>query len=130
MKYKNIVGLQDMTDKLYHLKRLEEIAQGDERFVKDMVSTFVENVTVDIKSIQKLQLSEDWIKIAEFAHKLASNFAYLGAGSLHALAGNIEKSVILDQNLTGIAEKTGQLCSGGLQLIDELKRDFGIPDIV
>ncbi len=115
-----------MSHKLYNLKKLSEIAQGDEGFVRDMVVTFVENVTAEIESIQKLKISEKWTSIAEIAHKLASNFAYLGADDLHALAVNIEKSVINDQNLSGIADKAGQLCESGLLMINELKVDFKI----
>jgi HPt (histidine-containing phosphotransfer) domain-containing protein len=115
-----------MMNKLYNLKKLNEIAQGDEGFVQDMVITFVENVTEEIESIKKLKTLENWTAIAEIAHKLASNFAYLEAESLHALAVNIEKSVILNHNVSNMPEKTEQLCSGGLLLINELKKDFGI----
>ena len=115
-----------MNHKLYNLKKLDEIAQGDQGFIRDMLVTFVENVTVDIESIQSLKLAENWTSIAETAHKLASNFAYLGADRLHALAVDIEKSVIRDQNLTGVADKTNDLCNDGVLLISQLKKDFNI----
>lgn len=115
-----------MMNKLYNLKKLNEIAQGDNDFVQDMLITFVENATEEIESIKKLKTLESWTAIAEIAHKLASNFAYLEADSLHALAVNIEKSVILDQNVSSVLEKTEQLCSEGTLLINELKKDFGI----
>ncbi len=121
-------GIESMANKHYNLKKLSEIAQGDDGFIREMVATFVENVTVEIESIQKLKSSESWTTIAEIAHKLASNFAYLGADNLHALAVNIERSVINDGNLSGVSEKTTELCSLGELLISELKRDFDIPD--
>ena len=117
-----------MVSKRYNLKKLNEIAQGDSGFIREMVATFVENVTAEIDSILKLKSSESWTNIAEISHKLASNFAYLGADELHALAVNIEKSVINDQNLSGVSEKTEKLCASGLLLISELKKDFEIPD--
>ncbi len=110
--------------KLYHLKKLIEIAQGDEGFIRDMIVTFVENVTAEIESIQSLKTSESWTTIAEIAHKLASNFAYLGADELHALAVNIEKSVVVDRNLVGISDKAEKMCVDGSLLISELKKDF------
>ena len=113
-------------NKLYNLKKLKEIAQGDDGFVREMVVTFVESVAVELEGIQKLNLSESWTTIAEISHKLASNFAYLGADDLHALAVNIEKSVIIDQNLSGVSEKAEKLCVEGVLLINELKKDFGI----
>ncbi len=119
-----------MIKKLYNLKKLNEISQGDEKFIREMIDTFVENVTIEIKSIQELKTSGHWTAIAEIAHKLASNFAYLGADDLHVLAATIEKSIIADQNLSGISEKTEQLCIDGNLLISELKKDFDIPDVV
>jgi len=115
-----------MGNKSYNLKKLDEIAQGNDDFIKDMVVTFVENVTADINGIQSFKSVENWTAIAETAHKLASNFAYLGATGLHALATDIEKSVLLEHNLTGIADKTDKLCHDGVLLIGQLKKDFFI----
>lgn len=113
-----------MDHKYYNLKKLDEIAQGDQAFIREMLVTFVENVTTDIEGIERLKLAERWTEIAEIAHKLASNFAYLGAGNLQTLAANIERSVIDDQNLTGILDKTNRLCRDGNLLIEQLKNDF------
>ena len=111
---------------LYNLKKLDDIAQGNKEFIKDMVVTFVENVTNDIECIQSFKSVENWTAIAETAHKLASNFAYLGATSLHTLAVDIEKKVLMEHNLTGIVEKTDKLCHEGILLVGELKKDFCI----
>ena len=115
-----------MDDRLYNLKKLEEIAQGDTGFIKEMVVTFVENVTTEIDSIQLLKSQEKWTDIAETAHKLASNFAYLGADRLQALAADIEKSVLNDNNLTNVADKTEKMCDDGILLIGQLKEMFDI----
>lgn len=115
-----------MIRKLYNLRKLNEITQGDPDFIQEMVVTFVENVSIDIESIHNLKLSDNWKGIAEIAHKLASNYAYLGADNLHALAVNIEKSVVNDHNLSGILEKVERLCSDSSLLINELRKDFEI----
>ena len=116
--------------KFYNLKKLDEIARGDQGFVREMVVTFVENVTNDIDSIQSLKLVENWTVIGETAHKLASNFAYLGADSLQVLAASIEKMIINDKNLEGIADKTEKMCSEGTLLVNQLKKDFDITGII
>ena len=115
-----------MDHKLYNLKKLDEIAQGDQNFIREMVVTFIENVTAEIDSIQSLKSLEKWTDIAETAHKLASNFAYLGADKLQVLAADIEKSVLLENNLTNIADKTEKMCNIGILLIDQLKEKFKI----
>lgn len=115
-----------MVHKHYNLKKLDEIAQGNQGFIREMLVTFVENVTSEINSIQSFKAAMDWVSIAEAAHKLASDFAYLGANSLHALAADIEKSVLNDNNLTGVTDKTDKLCNEGILLISQLKKDFCI----
>jgi len=115
-----------MTPKRYNLKKINEIASGDQDFVKDMLVTFVENVSNEVGHIHTLRPSENWAAIAEKAHKLASNFAYLGAKNLQALAANIEKSVLYDDNLFGIADKTDQMCEEGILLVEQIKNDFKI----
>jgi len=113
-----------MGTKVYNLKKLEEIAHGNQGFIRDMLVTFVENVSDDIVGIQSCKSIENWTAIAETAHKLASNFAYLGATKLQTLAVDIEKSVLIERNLTGVAEKTDKLCNDGILLVNQLKKDF------
>ena len=115
-----------MGQKLFNLKKLDEIAQGDETFVRDMVVEFVKNVTAAVDQIQTFKSAEKWKDIAEIAHKLASNFAYLGADTLQALASDIEKSVLCFNNLTGITEKTEKMCTDGILLMGQLKEKFEI----
>jgi len=115
-----------MDQMLYNLHKLEEIARGDQDFIRDMVTTFVENVSSDLGKISSFKSVENWKSIGEVAHKLASNFAYLGAGGLHDLSANIERSILNDNNLTGIAEKTDMLYQEGVMMVDQVKKDFFI----
>jgi len=115
-----------MGDKLYNLNKLDEIAQGDQIFIQEMLVTFVENVTIEVGNIQSFKSMENWTAIAEAAHKLASNFAYMGASGLQALASNIERSVLKDHDLTGIEDKTDQMCINGILLVEQLRNDFNI----
>ena len=113
-----------MAQKSYSLKKINEIGQGDQEFVNGMLVTFLENVTGSMEKIGRLRLDENWTAIAEIAHKLASNFAYLESKSLQALASDIEKSVLIENNLSGIADKTNKLFDGSILLVEQLKNDF------
>ena len=113
-----------MEQKPYNLTKLEDIAQGDEDFVHEMLVTFVENVTEDVEKVQSLRLSENWKTIAEIAHRLASRFAYLSITSLQTLSIDIETSVLKDNNLGGISEKTDRLCREAIDVVGLLKIDF------
>ncbi|MDR2037882.1 MAG: Hpt domain-containing protein [Bacteroidales bacterium] len=115
-----------MTDKLYDLKKIIEISSGDDNFVREMVVTFVENVTDEIENIEQLKKNENWTTIAEISHKLVSNYAYLGADDLRTTAADIEKSVVVDHRFDEIAEKATYLCNHSKTLINKLKVDFNI----
>ena len=113
-----------MERKLYDLSKLQEIAQGDQAFIDDMLVTFVENVTEDIEKIQSLRPLEEWKTIAEIAHKMATRFAYLNIGSLQTLAADIELSVLNYNNFEGIVEKIEKLCDESSFLLERMKNDF------
>ena len=113
-----------MNYKSYDLKNITEIANGDEWFIRDMLLLFVNNVTEDIGKIQTLIPLEKWTSIAEVAHKMVPRFAYLSASQLQNLSSDIEKSVLIDNNLSEIAEKAEKLCKDSTMLVEQLKNDF------
>ena len=109
-------------NKLYSLDKLKEIAQGDDTFVQDMIITFVETVSEEVKNIQKLLDADEWNAIRQTVHKLIINYAYMDAESLFALSADIENKIKNGSNLTEITALTRQLCADSLVLIDELKK--------
>ena len=113
-----------MVQKPYSLDKLLEIANGDQAFVDDMLVLFIDNVTEDIEKIKSLRQTDDWKAIAGIAHRLASRFAYLCVDGLYKLSDDIEKSVLVRNDLEGIAEKTDRLCKEGILLIEEFKNEF------
>ena len=118
-----------MEHKLYDLGKLQEIAQGDEAFVNEMVVTFVENVTEDIEKIQSLRAFEEWKAIGEIAHRLATRFAYLDIDGLQALSADIEKATLICECFDGIAGKTERLCDETTLLLERLKNDFELNSV-
>ena len=111
-------------NKLYSLEKLKEIAQGDDAFVREMAITFIDNVSVEITNIQKLIDEGEWKTIGGIVHRLAPNYAYMGAETLYKLAADIEKKIKDDYNLTETTTITRQMCADSLVLIDELKKYF------
>jgi len=113
-----------MAQKKYSLDKLNEIGQGDQEFVNGMLATFLENVTNALQKIEVLKVNEKWVDIAEIAHKLASNFAYLESKCLQEIASDIEKSVLNEKNYNDIAAKTDKMCRDSMLLVDQLRQDF------
>lgn len=113
-----------MDNKLYSFEKLNEIAQGDDAFVQELVITFIDTVSEETGNIQKLMEVGDWKAIGGIAHKLASNYAYMNAESLYTLAANIEKGIKKNCDLTEITAMTRQMCTDSLVLIDELRKNI------
>ena len=113
-----------MEPKSYSLNRLNDMSQGDKEFVQSMLVMFVENVINSIDMIRPLKTAENWRAIGEIAHKLASNFAYLDSGSLQEIAIDIERSTLIHNNLTGIADKIEKMCNDAVILVTQIKSDF------
>jgi HPt (histidine-containing phosphotransfer) domain-containing protein len=112
-----------MNNKFYSLEKLKEIAQGDDAFVQEMITTFIDTASVEIKNVQRLMDVGDWKTIGEIAHKLATNYAYMGAESLYTLTDNIEKKIQNGCDLTEIPEMTRRMCADSLVLIDKLRKN-------
>ena len=111
-------------NKLYSLEKLEEIAQGDNVFIQNMITTFIDNVSEEIKNIPKFIDAGKWNTIKSIAHKLAPSYSYMDAESLFALAANIEKEIRYEGDLSEITTMTHQMYAESLVLIDELKKNF------
>jgi len=111
-------------NKLYSLDILQEIAQGDDAFVQDMITTFIDNVSGEAENIRKLMDAGEWQSVGGIAHKLAPNYAYMDSESLYKLAAEIEMKIKNGSDLTEITELTRKMYADTLVLIDELKKTF------
>lgn len=110
-----------MDNRIYSLEKLNEIAQGDDVFVQELIITFIETASEEIENMQKLMEVGDWKAIGKIAHKLAPNYAYMDSEPLYTLAVNIEKK-IQKSDLAEITEMTHQMYTDSLVLIDELRK--------
>jgi len=108
--------------KLYSLNKLNEIAHGDDAFVQEMVSTFIDSVSEEVANIQRLIDAGEWKTISAIVHKLAPSYAYMDAESLYALVADIENKIQNKHDLAEITTMTRQMCADSLILIDELKK--------
>lgn len=109
-------------DKLYSFDKLNEIAGGDEAFVKELVVTFIDSVSSEVENMQRFMQTGDWKAIGAIVHKLTPNYAYMDSQALFELAASIEKEIKSDGNLNEITVKTNRMCADSLVLINELKK--------
>lgn len=64
--------------KLYSLEKVNELADGDESFIKILVETFLEEIPVDLENMSKAVANNDSKAAYQFAHKMKPNFLLFG----------------------------------------------------
>ncbi len=77
--------------KYINLDYLQELSDGDDDFIKDMIHTFLVNVPNYIHDFRKLKFSKDCEGMQSFAHKSKATFMFMGLESLSHDAALIEK---------------------------------------
>jgi len=91
---------------IYSLNKLREISQGDEDFVSQMVSIFIEQATLSIKDLRQAQEEKDYEKIRNLAHKIKPSFDNLDIVVLKENVRKLEKidTEIAVEELPALAE--------------------------
>ncbi|HAD96808.1 MAG TPA: hypothetical protein DCG19_05335 [Cryomorphaceae bacterium] len=92
-----------MSDKIYDLSQLEELAGGSEEFVNSMVDTFLEHTPSQLEEMKKAFSGKDWTTMGAIAHKIKPNIDLFGIKSIYTDIREIEskgKNGVEDAALT------------------------------
>lgn len=74
------------------LSYLNEISDGDQDFIADVLGTFLEEMPKDIEQMNQALLANDVVSIGKMAHKTKSTLHTLGLYELKELALKIEQT--------------------------------------
>ena|SRR5687768_1029996 len=88
----------DFTKRVSNLDYLQALANGNEQFIKEMISIFLVEMPQEIKSLEESIRKKSFEKIKLAAHKLRSTLPFVGLDKV------IEKEVIEIEKMA--AEKT------------------------
>jgi HPt (histidine-containing phosphotransfer) domain-containing protein len=115
--------------KYYNLEYLEEISDGDSKFINEMLSEFIQNTPRVINELKRLANEENWNQLHYVAHKFAPSFDFIGAEhikyDIHRLEECSENFESKDAVMV-LIENIGEF---SIQVISELKSDFKISEI-
>jgi signal transduction histidine kinase/CheY-like chemotaxis protein/HPt (histidine-containing phosphotransfer) domain-containing protein len=75
------------------LKNLYHISGGDEKFVKQMLGTFIETTETGLNAMQRAAVSGQWESVAAIAHKLSPPCRHIGAVDLYHNLRDIEENI-------------------------------------
>ena len=66
--------------KNYNLEGVEEMAGGDQDFLKVVVQTFIEEIPPDLEAMNKCVAENNPKEAYQYAHKMKPNFQMFGLG--------------------------------------------------
>jgi CheY-like chemotaxis protein len=105
---------------------LVEITSGNTPFMIELITIFIEEVPEAIAKIKAFYHNNDWLAVQTAAHKLRSNYKYVGAGEAEKLLQHLDTDFGHEQNkqtygsyIDALEKMTSQII---LTLLEEKKR--------
>lgn len=94
-----------------NLENLYHIAGGDEKFVKQMLESFITTTEKGLSEIKEAVIGEKWETAADIAHKLMPPCRHIGAITLFNLLHDIESNIRNNIKTEGVEGLTGKSIS-------------------
>ena len=88
------------------LKALYHLGDGDQQFIKDLLNMFILNSEKSLVTMEEALKNQEWEKIADEAHRLASPSLHLNALDFHEL---LKKMEYITRNRTNLSQLPGLL---------------------
>lgn len=107
-----------------NLSYLKDFSDGDEKFISDLISTFITQTDTEIVRLKEALKHSDFEKIAKICHKLRSSMGFMGvAAELIGKLKYIEKLGAENPGATKIqTEEVIETCGN---INQELKEELG-----
>lgn len=113
-----------MEERLYDLSLIEEMAGGDQDFMKELAETFVSSVPPVVEAMVEAYRAKRWHDMGQEAHSLKSNIETLQIKSIsaeiRAIESNGKHAIHLDELAPLIAKVETVL----LAAMDQIKQQF------
>lgn len=112
--------------KLYDLTFLNDYADGDEVFVREMITMFLTDTPEMLDLLVKYNKEENWEQLKEKAHKIKSQMSFMGLKFCHEQTDKIEQAAANKTYLgeiTQMIESVNTYCS---KVFSQLKNDYGL----
>ncbi|MBG6185727.1 response regulator [Flavobacterium sp. CAN_S2] len=113
------------TEKLINFKYLKDFAEGDDSFIKNMISIFLENTPETMAIILKSNKNDDIKTLKEEIHKLKSSISLLGitkaSDSIAIIENEIETNPLSEKRKEEVVylNEICQLAIKELELVEE-----------
>ena len=97
-----ITGPKSGNEEKLNLQNLYHLSGGDEKFVKQMLISFIETTEKGLKDLKEAAVKQQWGSAADIAHKIQPPCRHTGAMDLYKLLNNIERTIRSNENTDSI----------------------------
>jgi len=109
----------------YDLESVEEMADGDQDFVKVVVQTFLEEIPPDLEGMNQAVTQDNPQQAYQYAHKMKPNFQMFGLGLMPQIK-ILESWAKAGENRDEVREATRIITDKYKKAEKELKEDFDL----
>ncbi|MDA3953414.1 MAG: Hpt domain-containing protein [Bacteroidales bacterium] len=107
--------------KIVDLSYLNEISDGSNDLIKDLIEMFFEQIPEYQKSLNDCYSNKDWINLGKTAHKAKSAILMVGMKELANVLKNLEENAKEGKNINGYKEIIAKFVSESNIAVRELK---------
>ena len=112
----------------YDLEQLRSLSRGDESFVQNMVSVFLQQTTTALQELRSALDNKDYISLARTAHRIKPSIDNMGIRQLEGVARDIELSAKAESIDHGyLAERVTLLTSTLEAVVSRLRTEQVVP---
>ncbi|MCC8360516.1 MULTISPECIES: Hpt domain-containing protein [Salinimicrobium] len=109
----------------YNLESVEEMAGGDQDFVKVVVQTFLEEIPPDLEAMNQAIIEDNPQQAYQYAHKMKPNFQMFGLGVMPQIKV-LEGWAKAGDSKEGVNEAARIITDKYKKAEKELKEDFDL----
>jgi PAS domain S-box-containing protein len=100
---------------------LENLADGDKNFIREVMEIFVEDVPDDLESIERAIAKKDFDTVRQFAHKLKSSLSLTGLEKVRPGLEELEALALKKKDLAVIPKTFGKIRAIFLSAVEDAK---------
>jgi HPt (histidine-containing phosphotransfer) domain-containing protein len=117
-------------NKLINLDDLYALARGNQEFIQEMISIFLEQNPEDTKALQDAAKSANYQQLRSIAHRMKTSVGFMGMKSLLSPLSEIELLAEKNESIEVIRKKTDSLIEQCQEACKELNQELTKPSRV
>lgn len=110
-------------DRYTDLTYLKKLSKGDNDFVKQMISIFIDQTPTAIQKMEADLSNKNWASLRAVAHKMKPSFSFVGVTSLQEKIETIEDNAAQGTNANLIANLIAEVKEVSLKAVAELQTE-------